>query len=75
MYPEKIRNILRTKITNVLTNFTLRPVHNNYLRTLFFKTKKFLKTHPELIVTKAVKGNVSYFKKRRLHNKISGNFI
>lgn len=70
MYPEGGKNVLRAKVTNVLTNFFQKPVNNSYLRTLLFKTKAFFKEHPELMVTKADKGNVTVIiKKDDYYNK------
>ena len=64
LYPASNRNVLRAKVTNALTNFVNKPANNNYLRNLLFKTKKFFKAHPELLVTKADKGNVTVIIKK-----------
>lgn len=55
------KNIFRARVTNVLTNYLHKPSSHNVLffENIFNKTKKFLKEHAELIVTKSDKGNVT----------------
>ncbi|XP_074025984.1 uncharacterized protein [Leptinotarsa decemlineata] len=59
------KNLFRAKITNIVTNFFQKPHDNkNYLNFLFEKTKTFLKNHPELILTRSDKGNVTVIMKK-----------
>ncbi|KAJ8977218.1 hypothetical protein NQ317_002470 [Molorchus minor] len=59
-FNDEKQNIFRAQITNILTNFIHKPSkRNSYLNYLFIKTNKFLHEHPELIVTKSDKGNVT----------------
>lgn len=54
------RNLLIAQATNIVTNFINKDVHlNNHFNQTYKKTAKFLKEHPELMVTRADKGNVT----------------
>jgi len=57
--PEDRKNVNRAKITNILTNFYSKPTNHSFLDHLYLKTKKFMKDHQDLIVTRADKGNVT----------------
>lgn len=65
--PEGRKNIVRSKITNVLTNFVYKPTTLNFLQTLFHKTKRFFKSNKDLIVTKSDKGNVTVIMNKKLY--------
>lgn len=54
-----VENIIRAKITNILTNFYSKPTNHSFLDHMYLKTRKFMKDHQELIVTRADKGNVT----------------
>lgn len=69
------KNIVRAKITNILTNFMKTPQNNDYLNLLFTKTKKFLKQHNELIVTRSDKGNVTVILPRALYIEKSNDIL
>ena len=65
------QNIIRTKSVNIITNFYKKnePIKANIIRSDFFRTKWFLKGHPELIVSRSDKGNntVCHYEERYLH--------
>lgn len=71
MYPNNQKNIIRAKVTNVITNYKFQPAHNNYLRHLFLKTKKFFKNHEDILITKADKGNITVIIKKEDYLKKS----
>lgn len=54
------KNMFRAQVTNILTNFLHKPhKQNSYFNNLFNKSKRFMKEHPELIITRSDKGNVT----------------
>lgn len=59
-FNDEKKNRFRAQVTNILTNFLHKPnKRNSYFNELFNKSKHFLKEHPELIITRSDKGNVT----------------
>lgn len=60
MIPDQLKNIIRSRATNYITNF----IHYNTdtsspVLQVGKTTRQFLKDNPELIVTRSVKGNLT----------------
>ncbi|XP_050502963.1 uncharacterized protein LOC126882192 [Diabrotica virgifera virgifera] len=55
------QNSVRARSTNIITNHILNTSRSSYtfFNNLYFKTRQFLKSNPDLVVTKADKGNVT----------------
>lgn len=54
------QNLIRSKVTNTITHYFHANINNKPPTSeILSKTKKFLKDHPDLIVTKSDKGNVT----------------
>lgn len=53
----KNNNIKRALITNKITNWLTQPQNYDKFQTNYLKTSKYLKQHPELVVTMSDKGN------------------
>ena len=62
------KNVFRAKITNILTNYLNRSYSNTYLDILYNKTKAFFKNHPNLIITRSDKGNVTVIMETDTYN-------
>lgn len=54
------KNITRSKITNIVTNYIHKnEKHDNVYNSLYRETHRFLRDHPDLIVTNSDKGNTT----------------
>lgn len=74
--PTQERNLALTRVTNILTNYVQH--HDNgdpQLNKIFNKTKKFLKDNPQIIVTRADKGNVTVAMNKQQYNDLSTNLL
>lgn len=66
---EDSKNIMRAKVTNIITNYVQEKRHDcSYIRQMFQKSRKFLKENPQLIVTTSDKGNVTVIMHREEYN-------
>ncbi|XP_072377245.1 uncharacterized protein [Diabrotica undecimpunctata] len=53
------KDVVRSKCTNVITNFLHKEVKDHFLNKYYMQTKLFLKNHPEIYIVKSDKGNVT----------------
>lgn len=61
-HPTKLHNILRAKITNILTNYLQNSNNNNKNNSngiIWTKCRKFLKENPSILILRADKGAVT----------------
>ncbi|XP_072383799.1 uncharacterized protein [Diabrotica undecimpunctata] len=71
------QNLIRSRTTNIITNHILNTSKssNTFFHNLYTKTKKFLKYNPELLVTKADKGNVTVILERTHYLQLCSSLI
>lgn len=76
-FDQKEKNLIRAKCTNIITNFVNKQTQHNrdfdHLTSLRFHTHKFLKEHPEIIVTKSDKGGVTVVMNKQDYIDLSYN--
>lgn len=70
------RNLILTRVTNILTNYVQQddsgdPQFNH----LFRKTRKFLKENPQIVITRADKGNITVAMNRQQYVDLSMNIL
>ncbi|XP_072387376.1 uncharacterized protein [Diabrotica undecimpunctata] len=53
------KDILRSKCTNIITNFLNKDEKDHFLNKYYIKCKTFLKHHPEIKIVQSDKGNVT----------------
>lgn len=70
------KNLLIAQAANIVTNFINKDIHpNNHLNLTYRKTAKYLKEHPELMVTRADKGNVTVLLTPEQYNTSVGDIL
>lgn len=72
----RLKTLISNKITNILTNFQYQQFPNNkHLSILYKKTSCFLKQHPDIIITKADKGNVTVCMNKKDYVELSNSLL
>lgn len=73
---ENRQNILRAKTTYLITEFLKKtPDITNNFQSLYYKTKKFLKDNPELLILKADKGNVTVAMNKHTYGELAESIL
>lgn len=74
--PHNHGKIIAAKVTNILTNFLQKPDRTpSQLEVTYQNTGKFLRQHPEVLVTQADKGNVTVCMKKSEYSALSKNIL
>nr|CAH7767041.1 unnamed protein product [Callosobruchus chinensis] len=71
------QNLYVTRATNIITNFfhNSRNKKHTFFHNLLNKTRRFLMDHPEIIVTRADKGNVTVIMLKQLYIDLCSDLI
>lgn len=70
------KTLITAKVTNILTNWAQnKQGFTGPLQATFNKTKKFLKEHPELIISPADKGNVTVCMNKSVYLELSNSIL
>lgn len=71
-FNETDKNLKRAQVTNIITNFLHKNRNNNSPNTqLFLRSKRFLKEHPDLLIIKSDKGNVTVAMNKTEYHRLS----
>lgn len=69
-------SMIPARVTNILTNFVQKPKTTGSQQiVLYYRTRSFLKQHPELIITQADKGNSTVCMSRDEYVNLSNSIL